>query len=111
MYWVIGEPSALRDSILTKIARSSDLRYELLDSNGDDMEVWDIGAKIGVAFIRANDDRAGFRNQEIGAGHAGVGVQDQRTGRIALGARKVGRVIIVRIGTDGRGEYFGHVGA
>jgi hypothetical protein len=73
------------------------------------MEVRDIGAKIGVAFIGANDDRAGFSNQEIGAGHAGVGVQNQWTGRIALGSGEVMRVIIIGIGAHGGGEYFRHV--
>ena len=48
---------------------------------------------------------------KLHAGHAGIGIEDQRARRLALRFREVVDVAVVRVGADRPGEHLGHVGA
>jgi hypothetical protein len=55
---VIGEPSALRESIRTKTPRCSIRGIDLLDADRRDVELRQIDAQVRVAFVGADDDGA-----------------------------------------------------
>ena len=68
--------------------------------------------KIGVALVRADDDRARLRDREIAAGHAGrLLAHEVRPRMHALAFGEVVDVAVVRIGADGSAEHLGDVGA
>ena len=84
-------------------------RDDLLDADRGDMQLGHVGREVGVALVGADDEAAGLRDREIGAGHAGVGGQDQRAGRLALRFGEVMDVAVVGVGADRLGEHLRHV--
>jgi hypothetical protein len=64
-------------------------RQHFFDADRRDIEPGQVDAQIGVAFVGANDDAAGFGHGEIGPGHAGVGREEIRARRLALALREI----------------------
>src|SRR6516225_9792338 len=83
VYCVTGEPSALRDNRRTNTARCSS-RGMIFSIPIEAICSFGTLAEIGIAFIGADDHATGLGDREIAAGHAGIGGEDQRTGRLAL---------------------------
>ena len=67
-------------------------------------------AQVGVALVGAHDDRARLRDRKIGAGHAGIGLEEIRPRVLALALGQVVDVAVFRIGTDVLREDPCHVG-
>ena len=109
MSCVIGEPSALRESIRTKTPRCSIARNDLFDADRRDVELGQVDAQVRVALIGAYDDAARLRDRKIGAGHAGIGLEEIGPRVLALALGQVVDVAVFRVGTDVLGEDPRHV--
>ncbi len=75
-------------------------RDDLFDADRGDVQLWHIGRKIGIALVGADDEGPGLGDREIAPGHAGIGLEDQRPGRLALGFRQVVDVAVIGVGAD-----------
>ena len=60
VYWVIGEPSALRDNRRMNTAKMLQPRDDLLDADRGDMQLRHVGRQIGIAFVGADDEARRF---------------------------------------------------
>ena len=74
------------------------------------MQLGHVRRQVCVALVGADDEAAGFRDCEIGACHARVGREDQRTIRVALRLRQIMDVAVVGVGADRLGEHLSHIG-
>ena len=102
---MIGEPSALRDSMRMNTPRCStrgiifSMPIEAMCSCGR------LTRQVGVALVGADDDGAGLGDGEIGAGHAGVGLEEIRPRGLPLALRQVVDVAVLRVGADRAAEH------
>jgi hypothetical protein len=69
-----------------------------------------IGGQVGVAFVGADHECPGLGHREITAGHAGIGGEDNRGGRLTLRFRQIMNVAVGRVGADRLPEHLCDVG-
>ena len=73
---VIGWPVAERASRSQIHAQIGGARNDLFDAHAGDVHFRQRHAQVGVAFVRADDEAAGFGDGEIDARDAGLGRQE-----------------------------------
>src|SRR4030081_2860374 len=66
------------------------------------MQLRHVGRQVGVPLVGADDEGAGLADREIATGHPGVGIEDQRVGRLPLRFRQVVDVAVARVGAERR---------
>ena len=105
VYCVIGEPSALRDSRRMNTARCSrrgmifSMPIEAMCSFGT------LADRSALPSLVQTTKLPVSATAKLAAGHAGVGGEDQRAGRLALRFRQVVHVAVAGVGADRPGEH------
>ena len=66
-----------------------------------DVQIRQIDAEVRVALVGANDNRARFRDREIGTGHPRVGLQKVRPCMLPLALNQVVDIAVLGISADG----------
>ena len=99
MYWVIGDPRALRQEA-NKHRQVLQAGNDLLDADRGDVQLRHVGRQICVALVGADDECPGLGDHEIAPRHARVGVKDQRSGCLPLCFCQIVDVTIARVGAD-----------
>ena len=108
---MIGEPSALRDSRRMNTPRSL-VRGTSFSMPTDAMCSFGVLAeRSALPSLVQVTTAARFGDDEIAAGHAGVGGEDQRPRVLALSLREVVRIVVAGLRSDRAGEDVGDVGA
>ena len=72
------------------------LRNDLLETNARDVKAWKRRSKIGIAFVRDDDEASGFGDGEVDAGESGFGFQKTISKVSARDVGQLSRIIEVR---------------
>src|SRR5262245_55934326 len=73
------------------------------------MELRHVGAEVGIALVRADDETAGLRHRKIRACHPGLGTQEIGSRRLPLPLRKIMNVIVAGLRSDRLRKHLGDV--
>ena len=73
---------------------------DFFQPHAGDMDGWQRGAEVGIAFVGAHHHATGFGDGEVDAGQAGTGGEEMFAQVGACGVGQVGRVVVAGLGAE-----------